>query len=313
MQPSSTSADPVPRVYRLPGEEAGRLVLECAGRWGELEAWLAQQGAPRDMRARLEGGWLGLERLRAAAADRSLRPAAPLPETGGPPLLPPLLPREVGKILCLGKNFRAHAAEFGEVVPESPLVFAKLASCLVGSGETVSVPAWYTERYDFEAELCVVIGRAGADVPAARALELVAAYTVANDLTARTLQGRARKQGHPWLEAKNLGRALPLGPCLVPAGALDGTDLTVTAHVNDEPRQRASTADLVVTIPEALAHLSTHFGLEPGDLILMGTPEGVGPLVDGDEVRCAVSGIGELRTPIRRLAVDRRAPDPQSR
>ncbi len=296
------AADPIPRVYRVPGGEAGRLVLECAGRWGELEPWLARQGAPQGMRARLEEGWLGLERLRAATADRALPAAAPLLGPGAAPLLPPLLPREVGKILCLGKNFRAHAAEFGEAVPEEPLVFAKLASCLVGSGEAVRVPPWYTARYDFEAELCVVIGRAGADVPAARALELVAGYTVANDLTARSLQGRARKLGHPWLEAKNLGRALPLGPCWVPAGALDPTRLIVSAAVNGEPRQRASTSDFVVPIPEALAHLSKHFGLEAGDLVLMGTPEGVGALVDGDEVTCSVSGIGELRTPIQRPA-----------
>jgi 2-keto-4-pentenoate hydratase/2-oxohepta-3-ene-1,7-dioic acid hydratase in catechol pathway len=223
-------------------------------------------------------------------------------------LLPPVDPARVGKILCLGKNFRAHAAEFGEPVPEEPLFFAKLPETIVPHGALVEVPAWYTRRVDHEAELAVLIGRAGKAIAPERALEHVAGYTVANDLTARSLQGDDRKRGHPWLRAKNMDGFCPLGPCLVPRDALDLADLRVTARVRAagagdfELRQDASTRDLVVDVPHAVAWLSEHLTLRPGDLILMGTPAGVGPLRDGDAVVCAVAGIGELETRIARPA-----------
>ena len=240
----------VRRVVRAPG---ARLLAFRGEHWIDLEAWLRARGAPAGMRERLGAGWFSLARLGDALDDPKAQRVEPVALDGSAPLLPPLLASEARQILALGKNFRAHAAEFGEEVPEEPLVFAKLPGALVGSGETVTVPSWYTARYDFESELAVLIGRAGSDVDEEHALELVAGYTVANDLTARSMQGRARKQGHPWLEAKNLGRALPLGPCFVPAGALDETALTVSAKVNGESKQEASTADLVVSIPAALA------------------------------------------------------------
>ena len=125
---------------------------------------------------------------------------------------------------------------------------------------------------------------------------------VINDLTARSLQGADRKQGYPWLRGKNMDGFLPLGPCLVPAGFLDPHDLVVRCTVQGEVRQEASTRDLVVRIPEALAWLSRHLTLRPGDLVLMGTPEGVGPLEDGDLVTCTIPGIGSLETRILRPA-----------
>jgi 2-keto-4-pentenoate hydratase/2-oxohepta-3-ene-1,7-dioic acid hydratase in catechol pathway len=134
----------------------------------------------------------------------------------------------------------------------------------------------------------------------------VAGYTVANDLTARSLQKDDRARGHPWLRAKNLDGFCPLGPCLVPRDALDVSDLRVTARVRvagaeqDELRQDARTRDLVVDVPQALAWLSRHLTLRRGDLVLMGTPAGVGPLGDGDRVVCAVEGIGDLETLIHR-------------
>ncbi len=124
-------------------------------------------------------------------------------------MLTPLDPRQVGKVLALGKNFRAHAEEFGEEPPEEPLFFNKLPETLVPHDATVEVPGWYAERFDHEAELAVVIGRPGRDIQPQRAFDHVAGYTVANDLTARSLQGRDRKLGHPWFRAKNLARVVP--------------------------------------------------------------------------------------------------------
>jgi len=206
----------------------------------------------------------------------------------------------VGKVLALGKNFRAHAAEFGEEVPEEPLFFNKLPETLTPHGSTVTVPSWYQARVDHEAELVVVIAREGKEIPIERTMEHVAGYSVANDLTARTLQKDDRGKQFPWFRAKNLDGFLPVGPCFVPEGALEVDRLRVSASVNGELRQDANTADMVVDIPNALAYLSRHLTLHPGDLVLMGTPEGVGPLHDGDEVICSVEGIGALRTRIAR-------------
>jgi 2-keto-4-pentenoate hydratase/2-oxohepta-3-ene-1,7-dioic acid hydratase in catechol pathway len=272
------------RLYRVPG---ARLVVETAQGCLDLGALDPLDVCP--------GAELSVEL--AARARPVERPRS---------LLPPVDPARVGKILCLGKNFRAHAAEFGEEVPEEPLFFAKLPETIVPHGARVEIPAWYTRRVDHEAELAVLIGRAGKAIALERALEHVAGYTVANDLTARSLQGDDRKRGYPWLRAKNMDGFCPLGPCLVPRDALDLADLRVTARVRKagssdfEPRQDASTRDLVVDVPHAIAWLSEHLTLRPGDLILMGTPAGVGPLSDGDTVVCAVEGIGELETRIAR-------------
>ncbi len=229
------------------------------------------------------------------------------PEVPAPAdVLVPIDPARVGKILCLGKNFRAHAAEFGEEVPTEPLFFGKLPETLVPHRAVVTVPTWYTGRVDHEAELTLAIGKQGSHIAPERAFEHVAAYTVANDLTARTLQKGAKERGHPWLRAKNLEHFCPLGPCLVARDDLDVTDLRVTSRVRPrgagdwEERQDASTRDWIVDVPRALAWLSKHLTLRPGDLVLMGTPAGVGPLDDGDEVVCAVEGIGELSTTIAR-------------
>jgi 2-keto-4-pentenoate hydratase/2-oxohepta-3-ene-1,7-dioic acid hydratase in catechol pathway len=219
--------------------------------------------------------------------------------------LVPVEEARVGKILALGKNFREHAAEFGEAVPEQPLFFNKLPETLRPDAATVRVPSWYTARVDHEAELAVIVGKNGYDIAEERAMEHVAGYTVADDLTARTLQLDDRKLKYPWFRGKNLDGFCPLGPCLVPRDFLDLADLRVTARVThpggaSELRQDASTKDLIVTVPQAIAWLSRHLTLRAGDVILMGTPAGVGPLEDGDEVACAVERIGELRTKIAR-------------
>ncbi len=294
------------RIYRTASanqESAGpELVLEVDGRLLDLSGWLADAapGAPRTLIELAAHGFFERASLESALKRGRWRELARPTQ-----VLVPVEPERVGKILALGKNFREHAAEFGEAVPEEPLFFNKLPETLRAHGESVRVPAWYTARVDHEAELAVVIGKQGWEIDETRAMEYVAGYSVANDLTARTLQKQDRELKYPWFRAKNLEGFCPLGPCFVPRDALDIANLAVTARVRHrdgttEERQRASTRDLIVSVPQALAWLSRHLTLRVGDIVLMGTPAGVGPLVDGDEVTCSVEGIGELSTPIVR-------------
>ncbi|MEZ6015243.1 MAG: fumarylacetoacetate hydrolase family protein [Planctomycetota bacterium] len=300
-----TSALPTVRIFRLTG---GRLVLEDSqGRW-DLSAHLARRGLPTDLVELCESGWfdggtLG-PNLPAGSPDTwapfSVEDDAQGDANAPRDTLTPLAPREVGKVLALGKNFREHAAEFGEAVPEEMLFFNKLPETLAPHRGTTTIPSWYDRRVDHEAELAVIIGLAGRDIAVEDALEHVAGYSVANDLTFRSLQGDDRKKGHPWFRAKNADGFLPFGPCFVPRDFLDLADLEVTAKVNGELRQRASTRDFVIDVPHAIAALSRHMTLRSGDIILMGTPAGVGPLAHGDEVVCEVHGIGALSTRIER-------------
>ena len=271
------------RLYRVPAMAGPRLILELDGVWYGVPPEHEPPGTRADV-------------LRGFLADGGLVEC----EAPGAELLPSVDPRTVGKIVCLGKNFHAHAAEFGEEVPDDPLFFTKLSETLTSHGAEVRVPAHYTGRYDHEAELAVVIGTGGADIAKEDALSHVAGYTVANDLTARHLQGADREKGWPWFRAKNFPGSCPLGPCFVPASELDASDLAITCHVNGELRQDSRTSLMVVPIDRAVAHLSTYLPLNAGDLILMGTPAGVSPLEDGDSVTCAIEGIGELSTTIRR-------------
>lgn len=290
------------RIFRLSEE---RLVLARDRRLYDLSQYLERAGRPPDLLSLLQSTFFESRTLREllpeAQQARGWQELA-LDWDGNAPegVLTPLSARAVGKILALGKNFREHAQEFGEAVPEEPLFFNKLPETMRAHRASVTVPAWYQGRVDHEAELCVVVGKQGYAIPRGKALEHVAGYTLANDLTARSLQGEDRAKKYPWFRSKNLEGFCPLGPAFVPRDWLDLGDLSVTARVRGELRQNASTKDLLVSVPEAIEFLSRHIALHPGDLILMGTPAGVGPLADGDEVICAVSGIGELATTIRR-------------
>jgi len=284
-------------LARAAGEDE-RLVLEHRGRFLDLSRFLHERLGRRSTLLELcadgalergpLGEWLAAPGWREAADPRETAVDVPFSV------------RDVGKILALGKNFREHAAEFGEPVPEEPLFFDKLPETMVPHGAVVRVAPWYDRRVDHEAEVAVYLGRDGRDVPEAEALAIVAGYSVANDLTARSLQGTDKKRSHPWFRSKNMDGFCPLGPCFVPRDFLDVSDARVTAEVNGERRQDASTKDWIVGLPRAIAHLSRHLTLHAGDVLLMGTPAGVGPLEDGDRVVCAVEGIGGLATTIAR-------------
>jgi len=198
------------------------------------------------------------------------------------------------KILCLGRNYRAHAAELNNTVPEAPMYFAKVPSSLLPHQGSIRIPAG-VGRVDHELELALVIGKRGANIPESKAMEHVAGYTIANDVTAREMQREEQKKGKPWTLAKGMDTFCPLGPWLVPAGSVaDPHNLTLELKVDGEVRQKGSTADMVYGIPELIAYISRFMTLEPGDLLLTGTPEGVGPILPGNRIEGTIAGLGTL-------------------
>lgn len=205
-----------------------------------------------------------------------------------------MIPIEVpSKIVCVGRNYRAHAEELGNVVPEEPLIFMKPPSSLVGPGDAIVIPR-DVGRVDFEGEIGVVVGRLGRHLSETEALECVAAIVPLNDVTARDLQRRDKQ----WTRAKGFDTFCPVGHP-VPADRLDLGSLTVVTRVNGQERQRASAGDMVFSIARILAFISGIMTLEPGDLVATGTPEGVGPLHPGDEVVVEVTGVGSVANPVQ--------------
>lgn len=210
---------------------------------------------------------------------------------------------EPGKIICVGLNYRDHAEEQSVDLPDEPLLFAKFANALRGSGDAIVLPR-EAEHVDAEAELAVVLGARGRRIPPAEALDAVSGYTCANDVSARNLQF---KDGQ-WLRGKSFDSFCPLGPRLVSKDELgDASDLRIVQRLNGEPLQDSRTSNLIFGVPQLVAHASTVFTLEPGDLILTGTPSGVGifrkppiTLEPGDQVEVEIEGIGALRNPVVR-------------
>ncbi len=205
-----------------------------------------------------------------------------------------------GKILCLLRSYRAHAEESGGAPPPEPVFFAKLPNALLGHEAAIRIPPGLEGEVHHEGELALVLGAGGRDLEAPEAAGLVAAYTVANDVTARTLQRADAARGWPWTRAKSFDTFLPLGPGLVPASEVeDPRDLSLEVRVNGEVRQRSRTGRLLYTIGEVLSRLSRYVTLEAGDVVLTGTPEGVGPLRPGDVVEVEIEGVGRLVNPVR--------------
>jgi 2-keto-4-pentenoate hydratase/2-oxohepta-3-ene-1,7-dioic acid hydratase in catechol pathway len=203
-------------------------------------------------------------------------------------LLPPVIP---GKIVCVGRNYAAHAKEHGAEVPAVPLIFLKPPSSLIGHQENIELPP-QSHQVEHEAELAVVIGRAGRWITAEQALTHVFGYTIANDVTARDLQ---RSDGQ-WTRAKGFDTFCPVGPWV--ETEFDPADAVITCHVNGEMRQMASTHDMIFSVRQLIAFISSVMTLEPGDLILTGTPAGVSPLSPGDSVEVSIEGLGSLTNPV---------------
>ncbi len=204
-----------------------------------------------------------------------------------------------GKLLCIGKNYARHAAEMKSAVPEEPVVFLKPATALVGHGGAVVLPAMSREVHH-EVELVAVVGRGGKNIPEADALAHVAAYAVGLDMTARDLQLKAKQKGHPWSIAKGFDTFAPLGD-LAPAEAVpDPQALDLRLTLNGAVRQASHTGDMVFPVATLIAYCSRIFTLEPGDLLYTGTPEGVGPVEDGDVLEATATGLPLLRVEVRR-------------
>lgn len=199
-------------------------------------------------------------------------------------VLPPVLPN---KVIGIGKNYADHAAEMGGEAPATPVMFIKPSTTIIGDGDAIVLPA-QSSQVEHEAELAVVIGRLARDVPATRVADVVLGVTCANDVTARDLQ---RSDGQ-WTRAKSFDTFCPLGPWI--ATEVDTDKLSVQAHVNGELRQDGNTSQMVHSVSDLVQFVSSVMTLLPGDVILTGTPAGVGPLSAGDEVSVTVGDVGML-------------------
>jgi 2-keto-4-pentenoate hydratase/2-oxohepta-3-ene-1,7-dioic acid hydratase in catechol pathway len=199
-------------------------------------------------------------------------------------LLAPVLP---SKVVAIGKNYAEHASEMGGDVPERPLIFLKPSTAVTASGEPIAYPP-SSSRVDYEGELAVVVGRLCRDVPESRAMEVVFGYTCANDVTARDQQASDGQ----WSRAKGYDTFCPLGPWI--ETELDVDDLRITTTLNGDIKQDGKTSQIVHKIPSLIAYITACMTLLPGDVILTGTPAGVGPMSVGDEVAVEIEDIGRL-------------------
>jgi len=243
---------------------------------------------------------LGPERLRAIAeAVSKAEPAKP----SGPVRIPPPIP-DPPKIICLGLNYRDHAEETGAKIPEEPILFSKYASALIGPDEPILLPK-ISHEVDYEAELVVVVGRPGRDIPQERAMEHVAGYTIGHDVSARDWQ--LRKPGGQWMAGKTFDTFAPVGPAVVTADEVpDPHNLDIRLRLNGRLMQDSNTDQLIFRIDETIAYLSRIFTLQPGDLIFTGTPPGVGMarkppiwLKPGDVTEVEIERLGTLRNPVQ--------------
>ena len=204
----------------------------------------------------------------------------------------------VRRIFCVGRNYAAHAVEMGKDPDrDPPFFFTKPADAVVDTGETIAYPP-QTENLHYEAELVVVIGGGGKNIAEENALDHVWGYAVGNDLTRRDLQLEAREKGRPWDWGKAFDRSAVIGPVHPVAQVGHPSKGSIRLTVNGEVKQDADLAELIWSVPEVISILSRSMELRPGDLIMTGTPAGVGPLVEGDTCRVEIEGLGAIETPI---------------
>jgi len=203
-----------------------------------------------------------------------------------------LAPCQPSKIVCVGRNYAEHAREHDAEVPKVPLIFLKPPSSIINPGDAILLPP-QSKQVEHEAELVVVIGKRGRHITAERARDTILGYTVGNDVTARDLQ----KSDGQWTRAKGFDTFCSFGPWI--DTDFDPSDALVTCRVSGQPRQMASTRDMVFSVNTLIAFISSVMTLEPGDLLFTGTPAGVGILKDGDEVVCEIEGLGKLSNPVK--------------
>ncbi len=207
-------------------------------------------------------------------------------------LLAPVIPRS--KVVCVGRNYAEHAAEMGGDVTATPLTFFKPNTAVIGPGEAIIRPV-FTKELHYEGELAIVIGRICKQVPVGRAEEVIFGYTIGNDVTARDLQGPDKQ----WARAKGSDTFCPLGPWMATHLTLaEASDLEIRTSVDGAERQRSSTKHMVHGIAELVAYVSSYTTLLPGDVILTGTPAGVGEILPGQQVTVHIEGIGDLTNPV---------------
>jgi 2-keto-4-pentenoate hydratase/2-oxohepta-3-ene-1,7-dioic acid hydratase in catechol pathway len=203
-------------------------------------------------------------------------------------LLPPVVP---SKVICIARNYPAHAAEHGVSVPDVPVLFLKPPSAVIGPGEAIQIPP-QAERVEHEGELAVVIGKTGRWIDLAKAGDHILGYTIANDVTERVYQ----RKDLLWTRAKGFDTFAPIGPWI--ETDFNPADAIISCRVNGDLRQMTSTREMVFLLEQLIVFASSFMTLNPGDVILTGTPEGVGPLVPGDTVEVAIEGIGSLVNPV---------------
>ena len=281
------------------GSRAG--VLLSGGR--VLDLAVAMPPA-RDMLAVIDGGAPMRAAIRTIAANP---PANALLALASVALQAPI-PKPRRNVFCVGRNYMDHVAEGDRTrgitqseVPKYPQFFTKAADCVIAPGANVPTHEGVTKWLDYEVELVAVIGTAGRDIPKEKALEHVYGWTIGNDVTGRDLQ---RRHGQ-WFKGKSLDRSCPLGPVIVPASDLNAADLTISLKLNGEQRQSSRTSKMIFDVTEIIHQLSSGFTLLPGDVIMTGTPEGVGYAMEppqtmkaGDVMELTIEGIGTLTNTI---------------
>jgi 2-keto-4-pentenoate hydratase/2-oxohepta-3-ene-1,7-dioic acid hydratase in catechol pathway len=204
-----------------------------------------------------------------------------------------LAPSQPSKIVCIGRNYSEHAKELGNDVPQVPLIFMKPPSSIINPGDTILLPL-QSKQVEHEAELVAVIGKRGKNIPPEQAKDFILGFTIGNDITARDLQ----KSDGQWTRAKGFDTFCSFGPWI--DTDFDITDALISCKVSGQPRQMASTRDMVFNVGKLVAFISSVMTLEPGDLIFTGTPAGVGPLNDGDVVEVDIDGLGVLSNPVKK-------------
>ena len=205
---------------------------------------------------------------------------------------------ECGTIWCIGRNYVLHARELGNPVPDEPVVFTKPRTAVIGDGDQIVIPPISTDVH-FETELVIRLGERLESSDEAEARRAVSAIGVGFDMTLRDVQSRAKEGGKPWTVAKGWRTSAPLGPMIPAARFRDLDQIVFTMHLNGEQRQKGVSCDMLFSIEELLVYLSSIFILEPGDLLYTGTPEGVGPVASGDQLRAEIEGYPESAFTVR--------------